>query len=232
MTRSTRVLLAALALLLAAPASAPAAVLVTGTLTDATGTPSAGAGARVRVGVSQARADDADAFARYHHGRAGRHFSVTSLDNSLLSTLATPRGGWLDFTVVGDTGTATGTWGYTGFVDAPAGVARVSTADDIIQARASDARIAVARTRRAEVTVRALNRTMFARAAQYGRATGIATSVRSGRRASSRSSASSTTPTTTAPRRRSSTGVARRPRPRSAPPANWKTEAGASAPST
>jgi hypothetical protein len=168
MTRSLRVLLVSAAVLLAAPAGAPAAtVLTSGTLTDAGGAPSAGQ-VRVYGWVSPKRGQtfEMPLLGTTTAGPDGR-FSVSSPDDSLLRTLSSPRGGYIDFTVVGDTGTYAGTWGFTAYVDAPAGVARVSTAEDAIQAR-SAASAASVRSRVPDITVRAVNRTAFARAAQYG----------------------------------------------------------------
>jgi hypothetical protein len=71
----------------------------------------------------------------------------------------------VDFTVVGNAGSDIGSWGYTGFVDAPAGTARVSTADAVIESDGK-ARIANAEPRIPEVRVRLQHRAPVATASQ------------------------------------------------------------------
>jgi hypothetical protein len=152
MTRLTRALPCAALLLFFAPSSAGAVVITTGTLTDASGTPTGG---QVRVYgwvfPKQGQTLKNPLLGTATAGPDGR-FTVTGTDDNALTRLAARRKGFVDFTVVGDTGTYTGNWGFTGFVDGPAGAARVSTAHTSVP----------------DITIKAVNRTAFAHAAQYG----------------------------------------------------------------
>ena len=165
MTRPSRALMLALALLLAAPSAASATVLATGTLTNAAGAPSAG---EVRVyawvfpKLGQTR--EMPLLGTATAGSDGR-FSVASLNDGLLRSVSGPRDGWVDFTVVGSAGSDIGSWGYTGFVDAPGGTARISTADAVIDS-GGKARVANAEPRIPELRVRLQHRTPVASASQ------------------------------------------------------------------
>jgi hypothetical protein len=169
MNRPLRAMLIAAASLLVAPAMASATVLTTGTLTNAQGAPSAGqvsvyAWAFPKIGQSKEMPLLGTATA----GADGR-FSISSLDDALLKQVASPRDGWVDFTVVGTTPDTTGNWGFTGFVDAPGGTARVSTAQAVIGSGAT-ARVASAEPLVPDVRVRLVSpRPAVAAAAQGGK---------------------------------------------------------------
>jgi hypothetical protein len=170
MSRLVRALAACVALAAVLPAAADAnAMIATGTLKDADGNAASGT-VRVYAWVFPKKGQTAELplLGSTTAGADGR-FEISTLDANLLQRLAGPRAGWVDFTVVGDTGSYSGSWGYTGYVDAPGGVARVSSADEIIQSRATGAKAASVPTTAPDVTIHATRRTLFAQAAQVGR---------------------------------------------------------------
>ncbi len=152
---------------LAAPATSRAAVLTSGTLENASGAPAAG---QVRVYAFELPTGDATQqmplLGTASAGPDGQ-FAVTAVDDSQLLALAAKRGGWLDLTAVGDTPGNQAQWGFTVFVDAPGGTARVST-PDAVTTTATAARISAKHPQSPQITLHANRPMPFALAAQAG----------------------------------------------------------------
>ena len=92
---------------------------------------------------------------------------VNAIDDAQLIRLAKPRGGWIDFVAVADTPGRQARWGFTAFVDAATGTARVVSGDAAI---GSNGVAATARSSPSpQIILRADRRAPFAQAAQAGR---------------------------------------------------------------
>ena len=116
--------------------TAQATPLTSGVLKDAAGNPSVG---QVRVYASLPQAGEMPLLGTAQAGPDGR-FTVEANDPAQLAQLAIPRGGWLDYTAVGDTPGNQGQWSFTTFV-AGAGASAQAVDPSVVARAASTASI-------------------------------------------------------------------------------------------